>query len=270
MDELNKNQIILLTLLVSFVTSIATGIVTVTLMDQAPAGVTQTINRIVERTVERVVPGETQISTVIKEVPVIVTEEELIVKAINHGAKSLVVLLDADNEEIIWGSGFIVTGGRVVTSSKIFKSTDATTTPTIPLKVKVVLDDGRKVLAENVSPAIGSVVTKPTLSVFKIIDDKAKDLPTLDLIEADAVIGQTVIALGADDRSGITVSVGIISSFLSNSTTTAPLIMTNAANLENDGGPLLNVKAQVVGLNDGVGLALPASTIRAILAALPK
>ena len=51
MEKLNKSQIVLLTLLVSFVTLIATGVVTVSLMDQAPPAIAQTVNRIVERTV---------------------------------------------------------------------------------------------------------------------------------------------------------------------------------------------------------------------------
>ena len=57
LEHLTKHQIVLLTLLVSFVTSIATGIVTVSLVNQAPQGVTSTINQIVERTVEKVVPS---------------------------------------------------------------------------------------------------------------------------------------------------------------------------------------------------------------------
>jgi uncharacterized membrane-anchored protein YitT (DUF2179 family) len=57
MEDLNKNQIVLLTLLVSFVTSIATGIMTTSLLQVAPVEVTRNINRIVEKTIETVTPA---------------------------------------------------------------------------------------------------------------------------------------------------------------------------------------------------------------------
>ena len=86
MESLTKHQIILLTLLVSFITSIATGIVTVALMNQAPIGVCQTINRIVQRTIEQVVatstPSNSTQSTV-KET-VIVSEDDQVVSAIKQ------------------------------------------------------------------------------------------------------------------------------------------------------------------------------------------
>ncbi len=91
-EELSKSQIILLTLFTSFVTSIATGIVTVTLLNEAPEPVVRTINRIVERTVETVVPtssGGTE--TVQKtETTVVVKEEDLIANSIASVEQSLV------------------------------------------------------------------------------------------------------------------------------------------------------------------------------------
>ena len=56
MEHLTKAQIVLLTLFVSFVASMATGIVVVTLMDQAPDPVNQTITNVVERTIEKITP----------------------------------------------------------------------------------------------------------------------------------------------------------------------------------------------------------------------
>ena len=56
--ELNKSQLIMLAILLSFITSIATGIVTVSLMQQMPVNVTAPINRIVQQTVEKIVPSE--------------------------------------------------------------------------------------------------------------------------------------------------------------------------------------------------------------------
>src|SRR3989338_1284698 len=89
MENLTKQQIILLTLLVSFVTYIATGIVTVALMNQAPVGVVQTINRVVERTIETVTSPPKETKTIVKET-VIVNPEDQIVSAVEKTSKSVV------------------------------------------------------------------------------------------------------------------------------------------------------------------------------------
>jgi len=56
--DLDKRQLILLTLLITFVVSIATGIVTVSLMNQMPKTVPQTINKIIQQTIEKVTTVE--------------------------------------------------------------------------------------------------------------------------------------------------------------------------------------------------------------------
>ncbi|MEI6660433.1 MAG: hypothetical protein WCK91_03365 [bacterium] len=64
-QELDKKQLILLTLLITFVVSIATGIITVSLVNQAPKSVPQTVNNIIQRTIEKVttVPAPTVVDT---------------------------------------------------------------------------------------------------------------------------------------------------------------------------------------------------------------
>ncbi|MFH0846217.1 MAG: S1C family serine protease [Patescibacteria group bacterium] len=90
LEELNKTQIILLTLLTSFVTSIATGIVTVSLVNQAPPVVTDTIHKVVEKTVERVVPGEQKATVIENNTTVVVSDEDFIMEAIDKNSQSLV------------------------------------------------------------------------------------------------------------------------------------------------------------------------------------
>ena len=86
-EDLNKSQLIILTLLTSFVTSIATGILTVYLLQQVPTPITQTINRVVQQTVEKVVPGPST-----KEVKIVIREDETI-PAIAASEKDRVVRL---------------------------------------------------------------------------------------------------------------------------------------------------------------------------------
>ncbi len=115
--DLNKPQLILLAVLLSFVTSIATGITTVTLMQQAPKSFTAPINRVVQQTIEKIqqVEGKTITQTVI------VKEEDLVVDAIAKNKSATFVVskdtLDADGHmaEVSAGRGFaITTDGTVV------------------------------------------------------------------------------------------------------------------------------------------------------------
>ncbi|MDD5068840.1 MAG: hypothetical protein PHN89_04560, partial [Candidatus Pacebacteria bacterium] len=195
MEELTKSQIILLTLLVSFITSIATGIVTVSLLDQAPPGVTQTINRIVERTVEKVVPGQPIIVT--KEVPV--TDEDLIVSAVNQNSKSLVEIKDAD----IPGFSQL---GIVVSKDGIILSDSVAFDPN--RKLSAVFSDGKSY------PVLAMQTTGKSVSIFKTGGDSIKDkyvFTPVKISNSDTIrLGQTVISLGAGDAGNV-VGVGVIS-----------------------------------------------------------
>src|SRR5450830_929470 len=98
--DLNKSQLILLAVLLSFITSIATGITTVTLMQQAPVSFTAPVSRIIQQTVEKIqqVEGKTITQTVV------VKEEDLVVDAIakNKGTTFSITKegLDANSQTV--------------------------------------------------------------------------------------------------------------------------------------------------------------------------
>lgn len=275
MENLNKNQIVLLTLLVSFVTSIATGIVTVTLMDQAPAGVTQTINRVVERTIERVVPGEVTTKTVVKEVPVIVTEEELVVKVINEASGAVVRIENGEGAPI--GSGFIASDdGFVITAAHILGEPREGQNYKIGLRngdkagarlIKFSLDNDIAVMRID-SSELQQLKDKLVAAVAASSTDKIAWTP-LTLQDADVSAGQTVIAIGSPDSGPLNVSVGIISALTNSDTTkTADIIRTSVANQYNLGGPVLNTKGKVVGLSHELGLVVSISSIKQFIASI--
>lgn len=93
LGDLKAQQLVLLAVFVSFITSVATGITTVSLIEAAPAPAQQVINRIVERTVERVVPEENPDENKPPEkeiVTVVVKEEDLAIAAAESVGKSAV------------------------------------------------------------------------------------------------------------------------------------------------------------------------------------
>lgn len=253
-EELNKSQIILLTLLVSFVTSIATGIVTVSLMDQAPTGVTRTITHVVERTVDQVKPGETKVETVVKEVPVLVTEEDLVLKAINVVSPATVLIREVSSDGKVLntsvGSAFMIsTDGRLVTAGRLV-SPDK--------RYDIMLENKEtfpvKVVAENSSDEI---------AILQVVDSsradflaKTKTISPLTFSDNLPIIGQSVIGVGATTLGSHSVAIGIISNFFNNASSTATLISTGASSEELVGGALVDIKGNVIGLNLKAGVAV--------------
>jgi Trypsin-like peptidase domain len=115
-EKLNKSQIVLLTLLVSFVTSIATGIVTVSLMQQAPPAVAETVNRVIQNTIEEVATstkGQAAASVVTQEKTVVVNELDLISQAVGQASPSIVRLYSADQTQFL-GLGVIINASGTI------------------------------------------------------------------------------------------------------------------------------------------------------------
>src|ERR1700733_305193 len=131
LEHLTKHQIVLLTLLVSFVTSIATGIVTVSLVNQAPPEVERTINQIVERTVQTVAQPATPAAvatTATTEKTVVVNSDDLAAQSIASVQKAVVRIVDAKTPATLVARGVIVAAdGTALTDRGALDLTGATT-----------------------------------------------------------------------------------------------------------------------------------------------
>ena len=186
-EQLTKSQIVLLTLLVSFVTSIATGIVSVSLLQQAPPSVTQTVNRVVEHTVERVVPKETQVATVItQEKTVTVKASDQIASAVSRARPSVVPVVSIGIDGKV---GKVFTRGVAV--SDHYVATDATG----------VLKNGSYALLSGTDTMPLTLVTidkEHNVALFGASSTTTK-LTAATLGTGAVNLGQTVIALTGTD-----------------------------------------------------------------------
>jgi S1-C subfamily serine protease len=203
-ENLNRTQIILLTLLVSFVTSIATGIVTVSLMQQAPVSVQQTISKVVEHTKEIIVP-QSGPSVVTKETTVIVKESDAVTAAIDATSKSVLgvyqsgVGADGATTRTFIGWGIVLTNkGVIATDSTIISETgsyEVADLSGVKFTVKVLVQD------EVVGIALLQAEMKEG-NTYTFTPTSLEDGSKIRL-------GESVIAFGGKEK--IAVATGIVS-----------------------------------------------------------
>jgi serine protease Do len=158
------------------------------------------------------------------------------------------------------GSGFLISGdGKILTNRHVIDGAD---------QVIVHLSDRRELTAK--------VIGSDPLSDVAVLQVKASGLPFLRLSSAKSLKpGQWVIAIGSPFGLDHSVSAGIVSAVgrrsLDPSQQYVPFIQTDVAiNRGNSGGPLLNMRGEVVGINsqifsstggyEGISFAIPIET----------
>ncbi|NIM06996.1 MAG: trypsin-like serine protease [Armatimonadetes bacterium] len=151
------------------------------------------------------------------------------------------------------GSGVIIRrDGYILTNVHVIAGAD---------QIKVTLEDG-----ENYQARVVSVSPRNDLAIIKI--DAQKELTPAPLGDADATkVGSWAIAVGSPFGLTQTVTVGVISA--KGRGEYRDLLQTDASiNVGNSGGPLLNLRGEVIGVNQailsparvgniGIGFAIP-------------
>lgn len=249
MNDLNNQQLILLCILVSFVASIATSISTVTLLEEAPPVITQTINRVVEKTVQTVVPDKTP-SILTREVTVVVKEEDLVTAAVEKNLGKIVRIFEGSTSTfdgtkphvaigfIVSTDGFIILDGNSITNEKNYT---AVTPSGNVFGTEIVKKENKTIAVLRLVPK--DLGKKTEWDAVALLDSKEPKL------------GTTVLAIGGP---GNAIYKGIISETKRAETPVEGeipadsfvRILTNIPLEKKDtGGPLLNLDGNIIGIN---------------------
>lgn len=176
-------------------------------------------------------------------------------------------------QEVGGGTGFVVSSdGLILTNKHVVSDTKASYT--------VLTNDGKKYSAQ--------VLARDPVQDLAIVKINTNNLTPLKLGDSDKIrLGQTAIVIGnALGEFRNTVSVGVISGLSRTITasgqgfseTIEGVIQTDAAiNQGNSGGPLLNTKGEVIGINtamvsgaQNIGFAIPINRAKRAIESVKK
>ncbi len=241
-EELSKSQLILLTILVNFVTSVATGILTVSLLDHAPAFVTQTVDRVVERTIETVAAAA---PAAIIQAPA-PSNQDLVTAALGIDAARAVVIYAAETGT----STPPITVGTFLSKSRAIATAalDA-----LPKEILVEFQNGSYIAASLAHEGSG-------IAIYGFSDAAVLPKVSSPLLVAasDLKLGETALALSADG----TAATGIVARVSAKGIhTTLPDIGAGSA--------VVNLSGNLIGIGAGAtpGFLISADKITALLAA---
>ncbi len=163
------------------------------------------------------------------------------------------------------GSGFVIdTDGHILTNYHVVQGAET---------IEVTLGDQSRYKAKYIGAD-----TRNDIALLKI-DPKGRKIATLPLGDSrNLLVGQRVLAIGNPFGFQSTLTTGVVSSLgrtvqTSENTFIDEAIQTDAAiNRGNSGGPLLNSRGEVIGINSaiyaptgttaGIGFAIPINTAR--------
>lgn len=241
-EELSKSQLILLTILVNFVTSVATGIITVSLLDHAPPFVTQTVNRVVERTIETVTQAA---PAAIIQAPA-PSNQELVTTAIGATATRAVAIyaLETGTSTPVISVGTYLPKSRAIVTA----AQDA-----LPKEALIEFPGGIYIPASLAHEGGG-------ITIYGFADDAVLPKATSPALisSGELKLGETVLAIGADGSAstGIVARVGN-----KNIYTTLPDIGAGSA--------AVNLSGNLIGVGAGItaGVLIPTNKITSLLTA---
>ncbi|KKW39136.1 hypothetical protein A3I46_01755 [Candidatus Kaiserbacteria bacterium RIFCSPLOWO2_02_FULL_54_13] len=239
-EELSKSQLVLLTILVNFVTSVATGILTVSLLDTAPPYVTQTVNRVVERTIETVAAAAP--ATIIQAPAP--SNQDLVTAALGVAATRAVVIYAAETGT---STPSISVGTYLPKSRAVATAAQGA----LPREALIGFPGDIYIFASIAHEGDG-------VAIYGFADDatlpKATS-PTL-IATSDLKLGQTTLAIGADGSA----STGIVARVSDDGVhTTLPDIGAGSA--------AVDLSGNLVGIGAGItpGLLIPTNKITTLL-----